>query len=129
MGRGNGTPPRAPAGIPAIGDEVLTELTTIAAAATTDTTIQIPANSWVNQVEVGVEVAIPTATVFDYGISGATTRYGTGISVALNTTAPGIKDGRRYYSAAAAIRITPDQTPAANTGRVRVTIHFNRGTP
>lgn len=122
-------PVNASSGIPGVGDEILTELLTIAAAATTDTSIQIPANSWAYQVEAVVTVAIPTASVFDYGISGATTRYGTGVSVALNTTAPGTKDGRRYYSSATAIRITPDQTPAANTGRVRVTIHYNKGTP
>ena len=125
-GRGNGSPPYVPQGIPAIGDEVLTELLTIAAAATTDTTILIPANTWVNQVEVTVMVVIPTAATFTYGIDGATARYGTGISVAANTYSPGTIDGRRYYAAATAIRITPNQSPANNSGRVQVTIHYNR---
>lgn len=122
-------PVNSASGSPAIGDEVLTELLTIAAAATTDTSIQIPANSWVNQVEAKVEVAIPTAATFDYGISGATTRYGTGISVNLNTYSAGTIDGRRYYAAATAIRFTPNLTPGTNVGRVRVTIHYNKGTP
>lgn len=102
----------------------LTELTTIAAAATTDTTIQIPANAIVYAVSVRVTTAIPTATAFDIGVSGATTRYGTGISTAATTTSPGTLDAMRYYAAATAIRITPDASPAANTGRVRVTIHY-----
>ena len=114
-------------GIQALGDEVLTELLTIAAAATTDTSIQIPANSWVNSVSALVTVVIPTATTFDHGISGATTRYGSATSVAATTFAPGTIDGRRYYASATAIRITPDNTPAANTGRVLVTIHYNKG--
>ena len=126
-GRGNGIAPYVPQGTAAIGDEVLTELLTIAAAATTDTAILIPANTWVNQVEVTVTVVIPTAATFIYGIAGATSRYGTGISVAANTYSPGTIDGRRYYAAATAIRITPNATPANNSGRVRVTIHYDRG--
>lgn len=107
-----------------LGIKQLTELTTIAAAATTDTAIQIPANAIVIAVSVRVTVVIPTATAFDYGVSGATNRYGAAISPAANTTFPGTIDALRYYAAAAAIRITPDATPAANTGRVRVTIHY-----
>lgn len=116
----------ADGGTPALGDEVLLELLTIAAAATTDTSIQIPANSFVILVIPLVTVAIPTATTFSIGIAGATSRYGTGISVNLNTTAPGNIDGERYYSAATAIRITPDSTPALNTGRVLIAIHYRR---
>jgi hypothetical protein len=107
----------------------LTELTTIAAAATTDTTIQIPANAIVIAVSVRVTTAIPTAATFDIGVSGATARYGTGISTAANTISPGTLDNTRYYSVAAAIRITPNLTPADATGRVRVTIHYIAVTP
>ncbi len=101
-----------------------TELTTIAAAATTDTTITIPALAIVIAVSVRVTVAIPTATAFDYGIAGATTRYGTAIGVAANTTYGGTDDAFRFYAGATAIRITPNGTPANTNGRVRVTIHF-----
>ena len=112
-----------------IDEEMIAELTTIAAAAFTDTTIQIPANCQVTAVSVRVTVAIPTASTFDVGVSGATTRYGTGISVAANTTHPGMGDGVRFYGSAIAVRITPDLLPLADTGRVRVTIHYRRITP
>lgn len=107
-----------------VGVQYLTELTTIAAAATTDTTIQIPAGSLVIGVSVRVTVVVPTATTFDYGISGATTRYGTGISTVANTTSAGTIDAIRYYAAATSIRITPNLTPGANSGRIRVTIFY-----
>ncbi len=102
----------------------LTELTTIAAAATTTTTIQIPADAQVIGVSVRVTVVIPTAATFTCGVSGTAARYGTGISTAANTTAKGMIDGIRYYAAATGILITPNLTPAANTGRVRVTIYY-----
>lgn len=102
----------------------LTELTTIAAAATTTTTIQIPADAQVIGVSVRVTTVIPTATTFTYGVSGTAARYGTGISTAANTTAKGMIDGIRYYAAATGILLTPNLTPAAATGQVRVTIYY-----
>lgn len=107
----------------------LTELTTIAAAASTNTTIQIPVNALVFAVSVRVTTAIPTAATFSVGVSGATTRYGTGISTSINTTSPGTLDALRYYAGATAIVITPNLTPATNAGRVRVTIHYIEVTP
>lgn len=107
----------------------LSELTTIAAAATTDTTILIPAGAIVLGVSARVTVAIPTATAFNYGIAGATARYATGIAVAAGTTYPGTDDGARFYAAATAIRFTPNGTPGAATGRVRTTIHYLAVTP
>lgn len=109
--------------------KALTELTTIAAAATTDTTIQIPVGAIVLAVSCRVTVAIPTATAFDVGIAGATTRYSTAVLVAANTTSLGTDDGARPYPTATAIRITPNGTPGANTGRLRVTIHYIDVTP
>lgn len=113
----------------AVSVKSLTELTTIAAAATTDTVIQIPANAIAIGVSVRVTTVIPTAATFDVGIAGATTRYGTGLAVAAGTTNPGTNDSLRFYAAGTAIRITPNLTPAANTGRVRVTIHYLQITP
>jgi hypothetical protein len=108
----------------------LTELTTIAAAASTDTAIEIPANALVYAVSVRVTVIIPDATTFDVGIAGATTRYGTGLAVAADTTSPGTLDAVRYYAASTAIRLSMIGTPpAADTGRVRVTIHYIAVTP
>jgi hypothetical protein len=106
--------------------ETLTELTTIAAAASTDTAIQIPAGALVFAVSVRVTVVIPTAADFDVGVAGATDRYGDDILVAAGTTFVGTTDAFRYYAAATSIRITPDANPANNTGRVRVTVHFLR---
>lgn len=112
-----------------LGLDMLSELTTIAAAANTDTAIQIPAHALVLGVSTRVVAAIPTATTYDAGVAGATTRYGTGISTAINTTHPGTNDGPRYYGSATSIRITPDATPGTNAGRVRVTVHYISITP
>lgn len=107
----------------------LSELVTIAAATTTDTVIQIPAGAVVCGVSIRVTVAIPTAATFDYGVAGATTRYGTGIAVAAGTTYPGTDDSMRFYGSAASIRITPNLTPGTNVGRVRIVIHYYTLTP
>lgn len=130
--------PNFPAGLNTTGSngqslnvlQSLTELTTIAAAATTDTTIQMPANSVVLGVSVRVTVAIPTATNFTVGDSGSAARFSTAaVSVAANSTDPGTKAGAYYNATALSVRITPDGTPAANTGRVRVTIYYYSVTP
>ncbi len=107
----------------------LTELTVIAAAATTTTTIQIPANSIVLAVSVRVTVIIPTAATFDYGVTGTADRYGNDIAVAAGTTSPGILVAPVAYTSAISILITPNLTPADNSGRVRVTIHYIDCTP
>lgn len=109
--------------------KVLTELTTIAAAATTDTTIQIPAGAQAIAASARVVTVIPTATTFDIGVAVDSTRYGDGIAVAAGTTHRGTNDGIRYYDVATSIRITPDATPAAGTGQVRITIHYIVITP
>lgn len=108
----------------------LSELTTIAAAATTDTTIQMPANAVVLGVSVRVTTVIPTAATFTVGDSGSAARFNTAaVSTAANSTDPGTKAGAYYNASALAIRITPNLTPADNTGRVRVTIHYYEITP
>ena len=108
----------------------LTELTTIAAAATTDTTIQMPANSVVLAVSVRVTTVIPTAATFTVGDSGSAARFSTAaVAVAAGSTDPGTKAGAYYNASVLAIRITPNLTPDANTGRVRVTIYYYSVTP
>jgi len=105
--------------------QTLTELTTIAAAATTDTTIQIPAFSVVLAVTEKETVAIPTAATFT--VTGVTTgafNTGTNVSTALNTTNVGTKAGAFYSATTQSVRFTPDLTPGTNAGRVRVTIHY-----
>jgi len=107
----------------------LTEETTILAAAETDTAIQIPAGALVLAVSVRVTTVIPDAATFDVGVAGALNRYADDLAVAAGTTSPGTMDGVRYYAAAASIRITPNTSPLAATGKVRVTIHYILVTP
>lgn len=108
----------------------LSELTTIAAAATTDTTIQMPAGAIVLAVNTRVTTVIPTATTFTVGDSGSAARFSTAaVSTAANSTDAGTKAGAYYNASALSVRITPDLTPANNTGRVRVTIVYLLSTP
>lgn len=108
----------------------LTELTTIAAAATTDTTIQMPANSVVLGVSTRVVTVIPTAATFTVGDSGSAARFSTAaVSTAANSTDAGTKAGAYYNASALSVRITPNATPAAATGQVRVTIYYYSVTP
>ena len=104
----------------------LTELTTIAASATTTTTIQLPANAIILSVSVRVTTVIPTATTFSVGDAGSATRYSTAnVSTAANSTDVGTKAGAYYNASATGVLLTMNGgTPAANTGRVRVTIAY-----
>lgn len=111
--------------------QLLSELTTIAASATTDTTIQMPANSVVLAVTTRVTTVIPTATSFSVGDSGSATRFSTAnVSTAANSTDSGTKAGAYYNASALSVRLTMNGgTPADNTGRVRVTIYYYTVTP
>lgn len=104
----------------------LTELTTIAAAATSVTTIQIPAKSIVLAVSALVTTIIPTATTFDVGDGITAAKFNTAaVAVAAGSSDPGTKAGPVYFAAATAITLTMNGTPpAAATGRVRITIHY-----
>ena len=110
--------------------QTLTELTTIAAAATTDTTIQMPAASVVLAVAVRVTTVIPTAATFTVGDSGSAARFSTTtVSTAATSTDPGTKAGAYYNASALSVRITPNSQPADNSGRVRVVIYYYTATP
>jgi hypothetical protein len=113
----------------AIGIRALTELTTIAAAATTTTTIQAPAGAIVLAVNVRVTVAIPTATTFTVTGNTSGTFSTAAVSTAANSTDQGTAAGAFYNASAQTIKFTPNATPAANTGRVRVTIFYLLSTP
>lgn len=105
----------------------LTELHTLAAAGTSDTTIQIPAGAMVVGVSVRVTTLITGCTTFDVGVAGATTRYGTGIALAATTTnATASTDAApTIYQAATAIRLSAVGGGASFTaGVVRVTVHY-----
>lgn len=108
----------------------LTELLTIAASATSTTTLQIPAGAIVLAVSVRVTVAIPTATTFTVIGNTSTTVFNTAaVPVALNSTDAGTAAGAFYNATAQTVRITPNLTPSANTGRVRVTLFYILSTP
>jgi hypothetical protein len=114
------------------GIHMLTELTTIAAAASTDTAITFPLYSLPLAASVRVTTAIPTAGLFDVGIPGANTMWDgvTPVSTALNSIGGGTNTAAIFAtSTTRAVRITPNLTPAANTGRVRVTIWYMLSTP
>jgi hypothetical protein len=115
----------------AAGWKYLTELTTIAAAATTDTAIQIPANAIVMAVSVRVTTVIPTAATFTVIGTTSSTAFQTGASVstAATTTDAGTKSCPYLNTTAQTIRITPNLTPADDSGRVRVTIIYFDSTP
>ena len=104
----------------------LSELTTILAAATTDTAIEIPANSIVLGVSVRVTTVIPTAATFTVIGTTTSTAFQTsaGVAVAANTTDAGTKSCPYLNTAAQTIRFTPNLTPGAATGKVRVTINY-----
>ncbi len=111
---------------------VKTELTTIAAAATTATTLTIPANAILKAVEMRVTVQPPgTSTmVVTATTSGTILQQGASMSTAINTTDVGTRAwGTNYVGVAAqTITITPDVTPSDNTGRVRFTIYYDEPT-
>lgn len=110
--------------------KALTELTTIAAAATTNTAIQIPANAVVLGVSVRVVTVIPTAATFTVTSATPSKTWNTAaVTVAANSTDPGTAPGPSFQTTASAITITPNLTPGAATGQVRVTIFYYTITP
>lgn len=109
----------------------LTELTTIAAAATTATTIQIPANAIVFGVSVRVTTVVPDAATFTVTGTTSATAFQTGASVstAATTTDAGTKSCPYLNTAAQTITFTFNTAPLTNTGRIRITIHYVEITP
>ena len=109
-----------------------TELTTIAAAASTNTVITIPANSLVYGVSVRVVTVIPTCATFTVtsATPAKTWNIGSGsVGCAAGSTDPGTLGGMTVQTAASVITITPNLVPGAGTGQVRVTIHYFDVTP
>lgn len=103
----------------------LTELLTIAAAATTDTSLSIPAGALVLAVSARVVTVIPTAATFTVtGASSGTTFDTAAVSTAAGSTDPGTAAGCYYNASSQHVRITPNLTPGAATGQVRVTVHY-----
>ncbi len=106
------------------------ELLTIAAAATTDTMMDLPANSVIKAVVGRVTTAIPTATSFTVGDPTTAARFAAGVSTAAGTTFVGLTHVDQTGAAGpkqigtAKLRVTPNLTPGAATGVVRITVFY-----
>ncbi|MHB9132643.1 MAG: hypothetical protein ACYDBB_16360 [Armatimonadota bacterium] len=105
------------------------ELVTIAAAASSPTTMRIPADAVVYAISVRVIEAIPTAATFTVSCGGHT--FSTvPVSVAAGSTNSGTAGAPFTIGATPSpITLTPDRAPADNHGRVRVTVHYYVVTP
>lgn len=104
----------------------LTELTTIAAAATSSSVIQIPAGAVVLGVPTYCTVTPTDTSTITVGVSGTAAKFNTGsnISSAATTADKGTKAGPSYFAAATSILFTPDMTPSDALGRIRTTIIY-----
>jgi hypothetical protein len=90
----------------------ITSEETIAAAAYTDTTVTIPAYSYVLAASSRVTVTIPTASGMTIGDNlGNATRFGWALSTAQGTTNAGTSGAGSYYHYATPVRVTPSSTP------------------
>ena len=112
------------------GPVTVTELLTVAAAATTDSTLEIPAGALILSCAVRVTTVIPTAATFTVTTATGGTTLGTAaVSTAANSTDKGTAAGAFYQSAATKVRITPNAQPADNTGRIRLSVTYWVSTP
>lgn len=101
------------------------ELVSIAAAATTSSTITIPDDCLFLGYSIRV-VTQPTGTTSTHvGVSGDAQRFGTSISTTAGTTDGNCSDAHdRYSGGPTAILFTPNATPSAADGEIRLTIHY-----
>lgn len=110
--------------------KTVTELLTIAAAATTVGVTSIPAGAILLGVSVRVTTVIPTAATFTYATTvGGTALNTAAVSTAATSTDPGTAAGASYRAAATTITITPNLTPGAATGVVRLQYYYLQITP
>jgi hypothetical protein len=103
----------------------MTEELTVAASATSTTTMKLPAGCIVLAVTVGVKAAITCTTNFTVGDAGSATRYSTAaVSKEINSTNLGTAAGAYYNATETGIVITPDTTPSDATGIVLITVFY-----
>lgn len=113
---------------------------TIAAAASSDSanTSILPANSLIGLVLGRVTTVIPTAATFNVGDATTAARFASSVAVAATTTFVGMNHwfGNVTTTAAgptqaanAAVRITPNLTPGAATGRLALQTWSITGIP
>jgi hypothetical protein len=108
----------------------VTESLTIAAAPTTVGATSIPAGAILLGVAVRVTTVIPTAATFTITTTvGGTTLNTAAVSTAANSTDPGTAAGASYRAAATTVTITPNLTPGAATGVVRLQYYYLQVTP
>jgi hypothetical protein len=108
----------------------VTESLTIAAAATTVSATSIPAGAILLGVAVRVTTVIPTAATFTITTTvGGTTLNTAAVSTAATSTDPGTAAGASYRAAATTVTITPNLTPGAATGVVRLQYYYLQVTP
>ena len=101
------------------------ELLTIGAGASTNTTMSIPANSIVRGVAVFVVTVIPTAATFTVTGTTSTTVFNTAaVSTAAGSNDVGTQNTPYKNGAAQTITITPNLPPLAATGQVRVVLMY-----
>lgn len=100
---------------------ILAEEHTLAAAATSDTTIEIPAGAILAGVTLSVSQAITGATSFDAGIASATQKFGAGIAAALGTSRIASIDPEAF-AAATKIRFTA-VGGNFSSGKIKTAIH------
>lgn len=113
-----------------MGIVTVNESLTIAASATTDSSTTIPAGAIILGVAVRVTTVIPTAATFTVtAATGGNTFNTAAVSTAATSTDAGTAAGALYTSAGTKVRITPNLTPADNTGVVRLAITYFLSTP
>lgn len=105
----------------------LTQLVDIAAAATTSTTIAVPANSALEGITFRVVKAVPgmTGSTMDVGITGTTAKFFNDV-VCDTVGTTGIKHvANEEHTSAQVLLITPISTPSAG-GKIRFTIYYKQ---
>ena len=107
--------------------KTVNEIHVLAAAAFSDTAIQIPAGATVSKVTVRVIDAVVISgagpQTFDVGVVGALTRYGAGLAGAAGTERDqGPSDNQLFYGPAAAIRLSAPGVETFTAGKISVAI-------
>ncbi len=101
------------------------ELLTIGAGASTNTTMSIPANSIVRGVAVYVVTVIPVAANFTVTGTTSTTVFNTAaVSTVAGSNDVGTQNTPYKNGAAQTITITPNVPPLAATGQVRIVLMY-----
>jgi hypothetical protein len=117
--------------------QLLEELLSLAAAATSDTAANLlPANSIIHHVLGRVTVTTTTTATFSVGDPTTAARFAAGIAIAATTTFVGqthwsgasttLANGPSQ-AAAAKVRVTPNATPGNSNGRIAIQVFSETG--